>query len=220
MTAFVCADVRELAPELAVNIVGGPDRAEALQHLSECGPCRALVSELSEAADALTLLAPEVEPPPGFERRVLAAVSAGGRRSRRRTVVLAAAVAAAACIVSIVGVRLVEGNDQRPVVAPAASNAVGIVPMTNDSGTEVGKLHVSNGHPAVVVVSVNYGIGHGNYAVQLRSPQRPVEQLGAIDVEQGHGSWGGTTKLPPDGTIAVVGPDGKDWCAATIPHVS
>src|SRR2546428_1666096 len=104
MSAPMCADVRELAPELALGIVGGPERAEALQHASECGPCRALVGELSEAADALPLLAAEAEPPPGFEERVLAALQAGRRRSRRRVIGALAAVAAAAAIVSIVGV--------------------------------------------------------------------------------------------------------------------
>ena len=72
MSVPTCPEVRELAPELALGIVGGPERAEALQHASECGPCRALVGELAEAADALTLLAAEAEPPPGFEERVLA----------------------------------------------------------------------------------------------------------------------------------------------------
>ena len=80
----MCADVRELAPELALGIVGGPERAEALQHASECGPCRALVGELAEAADALMLLAPESEPPPGFEERVLGALRAPRWRMRRR----------------------------------------------------------------------------------------------------------------------------------------
>ena len=79
MSAPMCGDVRELAPELALGIVGGPERADALQHASECGPCRALIGELAEAADALTLLAPESEPPPGFEERVLAALKAPRR---------------------------------------------------------------------------------------------------------------------------------------------
>src|SRR6266516_456730 len=105
MSASMCADVRELAPELALGIVGGPERADALQHASECGPCRALVGELAEAADALTLLAAEAEPPPGFEERVLAALKAPRRRTRRRVAVALAAAAAAATIVSIVGVR-------------------------------------------------------------------------------------------------------------------
>src|SRR6266542_2895143 len=59
MSRSMCTEVRDLAPELALGIVGGPERAEALQHASECGPCRALVGELAEAADALPLLVAE-----------------------------------------------------------------------------------------------------------------------------------------------------------------
>src|SRR5260370_36669526 len=110
MSGSPSADGWELAPELALGIVGGPERAEALQHASECGPCRSLVGELAEAADALTLLAPESEPPPGFEERVLAALREPRLRMRRRSAVMAADAAAAAAIVSIVGVGGVEGS--------------------------------------------------------------------------------------------------------------
>jgi hypothetical protein len=218
MSAFACAEVRELAPEIAVNIVGGPERAEALDHMSECGPCRAYVAELAEAADALTLLAAEAEPPPGFERRVLAAIGSGRRRSWRRLALVAASVAAATAIVSVVGVRLVEGgDDSRPVVAPAASKSVETVTMRSDAGIEVGSVHVSDGHPSVVVVTVDYGIGDGAYNVAISSPQHADEVVGTIRVEGGRGSWGGTTRLPPEGTISVVGGGGEPLCSASLP---
>ena len=131
MSAPMCGDVRELAPELALGIVGGPERADALQHASECGPCRALVGELAEAADALTLLAPESEPPPGFEERVLAALKAPRRRMRRRAAVMVAAAAAAAAIVSIRdergawgGVVTLPGGATGSVVLVGADGAV------------------------------------------------------------------------------------------------
>ena len=217
MSTFACAEVRDLAPELAVNIVSGPERAEALDHMSGCGPCRAFVAELAEAADALTLLAAEAEPPPGFERRVVAAIGSGRRRSWRRIAMVAASVAAATAIVSIVGVRLVEGDDQRPVVAPAAPSSVKTVSMRNDAGIDVGQVHVSDGHPSVVVVTVDYLISDGTYAVQLSSPQRADEQIGRMRVSNGHGSWAGTTRLPPEGRIAVVDAVGKERCAASLP---
>src|SRR5215218_11015185 len=121
MRALSCPEVRELAPELALGIVGGPERAEALQHASECGPCRVLVGELAEAADALPLLAAEAEPPAGFEERVLSALKAPRRRTRRRVAAGVAVAAAAAAIVSIVGVRVVESNQDATTSTNAAS---------------------------------------------------------------------------------------------------
>jgi hypothetical protein len=217
MSTFACAEVRELAPELAVNIVGGPERADALDHMSECGPCRAYVAELAEAADALTLLAAEAEPPPGFEQRVLAAIGSNRRRSWRRLALVAASVAAATAIVTIVGVRLVEGgDDSRPVVASAGSTTVETIAMTTDSGLDAGEVHVSDGDPSVVVVTIDYAIADGTYAIEVASPQRPGEQIGELAVDDGRGSWGGTTSLPPEGTISLVGGDGDARCSATL----
>src|SRR5947207_15428354 len=122
MSVPTCPEVRELAPELALGIVGGPERAEALQHASECGPCRALVGELAEAADALTLLAAEAEPPPGFEERVLAALNAPQRRNRRRAAVMVAAAAVTAAIGSLVWVRVIECVHDPNGIVPLASN--------------------------------------------------------------------------------------------------
>jgi hypothetical protein len=217
MSTFACTEVRELAPELAVNIVGGPERAEALDHMSGCGPCRAYVAELAEAADALTLLAAEAEPPPGFERRVLAEIGSGRRRSWRRLALVAASVAAATAVVSIVGVRLVEGGDSRPVVAPAASSSVETAAMRNDAGIAVGQVHISDGHPSVVVVTVDYAMPDGTYAIELSSPQRPNEDIGKMQVSGGRGSWGGTTRLPPVGSISLVDGDGTARCSAPLP---
>ena len=185
--------------------------------MSECGSCRAFVAELAEAADALPLLAPEAEPPPGFERRVIAAISAGRRRSWRRLAMVAASVAAATAIVSIVGVRLVEGTDSRPVVAPAESTSVENLAMTTDDGIDVGEVHISDGQPSVVVVTVDYLISDGNYAIEVSSPKRADVEIGRIAVEDGSGSWGGTTRLPPEGKISLVGGDGDARCSATLP---
>ena len=67
-----CEHTRQLAAELALGIADGADRARALQHLGECAECRRAVEELSGVTDELLMLAPERQPPVGFESRVLA----------------------------------------------------------------------------------------------------------------------------------------------------
>ena len=71
VSAMSCAQVRELAPELALGILSGAERAEVLLHVNGCARCQAYVAELTEAADVIPQLAPEAEPPLGFEGRVL-----------------------------------------------------------------------------------------------------------------------------------------------------
>ena len=216
----MCAEVRELAPELALGIVGGPERAEALQHASECGPCRALIGELAEAADALPLLAAEAEPPPGFEQRVLAALKAPRRRNRRRIAVLVVAAAAAAMIVSIVGVRVVESIQDTNRVVTAASD-VRSAQMNGANGLEVGNVFVSNGTPSSVVVNVNYWVPSGKYRIEFRSGSTE-KRLGDVSIHDGRGSWGGVAALPGGsaGSIVLVGADGAVVCEAHLPPIS
>jgi hypothetical protein len=216
----MCAEVRELAPELALGIVGGPERAEALQHASECGPCRSLVGELAEAADALPLLAAEAEPPPGFEERVLAALKAPRRRNRRRIAALVAVTAAAATIVSIVGVRVVESVQETNRIVSAASD-VRSAQMNGANGLDVGNVFVSNGTPSSVVVNVNYWVPSGNYRIEFRTGSTD-KRLGDMSIHDGRGSWGGVAALPGDaaGSIVLVGTDGAVVCEARIPAIS
>jgi hypothetical protein len=216
----MCAEVRELAPELALGIVGGPERAEALQHASECGPCRSLVGELAEAADALPLLAAEAEPPPGFEERVLAALKAPRRRNRRRIAALVAVTAAAATIVSIVGVRVVESVQETNRIVSAASD-VRSAQMNGTNGLEVGNVFVSNGTPSSVVVNVNYWVPSGNYGIEFRTGSTD-KRLGDVHIHDGRGSWGGLAALPGGaaGSIVLVGTDGAVVCEARIPAIS
>jgi hypothetical protein len=216
----MCAEVRELAPELALGIVGGPERAEALQHASECGPCRSLVGELAEAADALPLLAAEAEPPPGFEERVLVALKAPRRRNRRRIAALVAVTAAAATIVSIVGVRVVESVQETNRIVSAASD-VRSAQMNGANGLDVGNVFVSNGTPSSVVVNVNYWVPSGNYRIEFRTGSTD-KRLGGMSIHDGRGSWGGVAALPGGaaGSIVLVGTDGAVVCEARIPAIS
>ena len=66
-----CARVRAGLPEVALGIADGEQRALALEHIAGCPDCRRELEELSSLADELIALAPEREPPTGFENRVL-----------------------------------------------------------------------------------------------------------------------------------------------------
>jgi hypothetical protein len=120
-----CPTVESLAPELALGILSGSERAAALAHLSDCAACRRLVDELSTVADPLLLLAPEVEPSIGFESRVLAATSDPDRpgvtarhRRRPRFAFVRVVAAAAAVLVAAAGglvVGRVVGQDHAVV---------------------------------------------------------------------------------------------------------
>ncbi|HEV8063179.1 MAG TPA: hypothetical protein VGP46_00045 [Acidimicrobiales bacterium] len=66
-----CQWFEEIAAEFALGSLNGAERSSAIAHLEVCDDCQALVKSLSTAADALLLIAPEIDPPAGFEVRLL-----------------------------------------------------------------------------------------------------------------------------------------------------
>ncbi len=215
MTPFDCADVREQAPEFAMGLLDGIVRAEVVHHLDGCSGCRAVVLELAETADAIVLLAPEAEPPAGFERRVVDQITEGARRARWRTARLVAAVAAAAVILSVVTVRVVESSRSDPVAAPAAVS----VPMVGNNGATVGHVEVDDdGAVTRLAMTVDYALPDGEYRVVLAPEQVSRRVLGSMAVVGGRGAWSGTTTLP-DGTndLLLVDGAGDVPCSATLP---
>jgi hypothetical protein len=68
---MTCAQLADVAPQLALGILPGDERGRAVHHLESCAGCRELVAALTAVNDALVAVAPTAEPPAGFEERVL-----------------------------------------------------------------------------------------------------------------------------------------------------
>src|SRR5581483_5032878 len=143
-SVFGCNEVRELAPELALGTLSGGERAEALLHVNGCARCQTLVAELTDVADRLPLLAPELEPPPGFGASTVALMTAGRPRRRFRLVAVVAAAAAAAAILSITIVRVTDDTMGRPAaLPPATAPALRSVDMVGANGNHAGDVYIA-----------------------------------------------------------------------------
>jgi hypothetical protein len=221
VSALSCAEVRELAPELALGILSGAERAEVVLHVNGCARCQAYVAELTEVADVIPQLAPEAEPPPGFEARVLHRLGERERRTRRRWIAAAAAVAAAAIIVSVTVVRVVESNDTAPTAAAPRTRVLSAPVAVSMQGgvldTAAGWAFVSDHHG--VALSVDYGIMSGRYAVQVTPVRGSATAIGTIDVSEGRGTWTGHSAdaLRAGSRIALVDTGGNEVCHGTVP---
>jgi len=66
-----CGEFSDVAAELALGVLTGRERADALAHLERCDACRETVRQLAMTGEELVGLLPAVEPPAGFETRVL-----------------------------------------------------------------------------------------------------------------------------------------------------
>ncbi len=79
-----CAYLADTLAEVATGAASGPDRALVLDHLAGCADCRRDLDELTRVADDILLVAPEHEPPAGFESAVLARIAAEPRATIER----------------------------------------------------------------------------------------------------------------------------------------
>jgi hypothetical protein len=204
--------VRALAPELALGIADGKERADALAHLASCAACRAYLSELTDVADDLLALAPAQEPPVGFETRVLAelGIEPGERsrrrpwpRSRPRRLLVAAAVACLLAVATTASTLLLTFQDEREVAAQyrAALENVGgeyfqATRLHDKRGTPVGQVFGYQGKPSWLFIVVYAPQRQAPLAGSLTTTSGDTVPLRALDLNAERPSWGG--EIPID----------------------
>ena len=234
-----CERFESLAAELALGLLSGGERAEALEHLVSCPSCRLHLEELARVADAMMLLAPAAEPPVGFETRVLDRIAPAGRSSepaRRwwRWLVPGVAVGAAGAAV-IAGALAVAGVALRHPAKPgpelerdyvAALRTLGgtslrATRLLGADGRDAGEVFVYQGEPSWVFVEVHDAAASaGSYRVELLSDQSVLATIDGLAVGGGSGSLGRALLVDTGDVtgVAVLGPDGMVRFQARLPH--
>ena len=198
MTVLTCEQVHELAAELALGTLPGPERADVLGHLEHCAECQRLVEELADAADALLLLAPEVEPPAGFTGRVLGGLDVPTTRRRRLGVAVLGAAAALFLAVGV-GMAIVvsHGTTNRPRTSFALGTpGVVMASFTPAPGEQTeGQVFSYAGRPSWVFMTVHDDGSSDTYRCQLELADGHRVEVGSFGLHDGAGSWGRTLAL-------------------------
>ena len=196
-----CAEVRELIPELAMGVAPGDERAMALNHLTTCAECRQVLEETSEIVDELLLLAPQHEPPPGFDAKVIEAVS--GERPRRWKVSKGLAVAAAIVLAASLGAGFTRwagsedrqlANQYRQTLDVANGDYLRAADLTGAQG-ETGHVFAYQGSPSWVFITVE-DAPSGVHRVRYVTTSGVTHWLGVCTVRHRHGSWGTAIDIP------------------------
>jgi anti-sigma factor RsiW len=220
-----CSTLMELAPELVVDSLDGELRAEALAHLATCPSCRIEVTELADTADALTLLAPSEEPPPGFVDRVLdamtppapAPVPIESKRRRWRTGHVIAAIAAAVAL-AVAGTVAVEQHDHGGSGVALNARTLRTIHMIGMDKSSVGDAYVSTGSNPWLLVSLDYGFNQRAYRLVGVQADGTVVDVGAMRPVDGQWAWAG--RFPSAGTLVelrVVDGTGALVCRGMLP---
>jgi hypothetical protein len=212
-----CEDFHDLAPEIALGIADGRERAAALSHLEGCPDCRRKVERLSGVADELLMLAPEREPPAGFESGVLERIGTrpqprGRWRLPRR--VLQPALAAALAAAIAIAVMSWAYSDEREVASgyldtleAANGEYFGARPLLDPSGAEAGVAFRYQGTPSWLLVTVDPDHREGISRAELVTFDGRRIPLREFRLDPAQGSWGGA--IPIDAldvaTVRLVG---------------
>lgn len=205
-----CEEIREITAELALGIAAGEDRARALEHVAHCRDCQRELAQLTHVVDDLLLVAPEADPPAGFEERVLRAIAPAKKPARKPFRIRAwrpvAALAAGAAIASAVMVVAYHddhklANDYRQALAAADGSRFVAVPLRDAAGVKRGSLSLYKGKPSWLVLAV--GSQPASKPSRAELVTRSGKHLPLAGFALRSGVWGGPLPVPLEQVASV-----------------
>jgi anti-sigma-K factor RskA len=223
-----CDEFADVAAELALGVLTGRERAQALMHLDQCDACRESVRQMTMTGEELLGLLPASEPPPGFETRVMERIGLPtpsprpvshisharrkGQVSRTRRMLAVAAVVAAFVVTGLGGWGLHAATTSPP--ASALSSAT----LLSASHQAVGKIYVYNGSSWWMYMSVAMDTGNVSVTCQLEGADGRITTVGSFKLTDGYGYWGSPVpaNLGPVTGARLISADGNVVATASI----
>lgn len=194
MTMLACGQFREFAPELALGILPGAERAAAITHLEGCAACRAHLTPMAVLGDDLLSLVPGQEPPSGFETRVLHRLRPRRSARPRRIGLLVTAALVIAAVAGLGGSTVDAVGRHDPARAVAQPLRTGTFAL---HGHDAGQIFLYTGDPAWVYMAVNTDHPTEKIICQLRRTDGSLVTLGEFPAWNGYGYWGTPLRLDP-----------------------
>jgi hypothetical protein len=216
--AHPCGEYSDNLAELALGILTGRERAATLAHVDSCTRCAEELEQLSHVSDAVVSIAPDAEPPVGFEVRLFSRMglaeasppvtrigSAHGRpkgfgwlrASPRWTLAAAAAV-----IALVLGLSLGwstgsghPGSTQGEVAHPEGRE-VATAALT-DAGRTVGRVSTYGGSNPWMTVVLAGSATDGTVTCEVITNEGVMHKVGSFDAKDGYGAWGAHLWVAP-----------------------
>lgn len=199
-----CAQFREQVDELVLGGLDSPSRTQLFNHAATCPACQAALEQVALVADRLLLAVPEIEPPAGFENRVLERLApplppVRSRNVRWRPVAAVAAVAMVlfGAIFALVyaGDRSDEGHyGAQPSAAPAATavtHAVRRGTIVRADGSVVGTASLLDHPRPLILITIDRPRPSNNVVTcELVTADNVARSVGTWSYEEvASGAW-------------------------------
>jgi anti-sigma factor RsiW len=231
-----CDDYQEGLAELALGVLTGRDRAATLAHVDSCDHCAEELEQLSRTADAVVYVAPEEEPPVGFEVRLfsrmgLAENASEPPASRRRGASRWGAsrgrwalTAAAAVVALVAGLTIgwaTGSPGNHPAQGVAGRHPSAAVVATADlveRGRSVGRVVTYGGPRPWMVVTLADSSIDGRVSCSVVTADGVVHKVGAFTASDGYGAWDAPLPVAPREvrSAQVVSANGTVIATATL----
>jgi anti-sigma factor RsiW len=218
--------VAELS-DLAIGVLDGRERAAVLDHVADCASCTAELEQLTAVVDSLVHVAPEVEPPIGFETRVLnrlqvpssiPTIHRGWRRS-----LLASAAAAVVALAFGIGWVVHSATGSRVVNAIGSPKGyVAEATLVTPGGQSTGSVSVYPGYagsPSWLFMTVSTPSWTGSARCAITSTDGTTHIIGAFSIVAGHqASWGAPLPVAAKSVqkAELIAPDGHILASANL----
>lgn len=222
-----CDSFHEQLAELAVGSLDTTDRTHLYNHAAACAPCQLALENMSAVADRLLEECPEIEPPPGFEQRVLtqlvngsdivaAAALMGRGRTRLRLVAIVGSLLLISAGVSGAAVRhFDERENHASVLHPLRAGTI-----IRADGRPSGKVTLVDRPRPMLLVTIDHPrpfTGRVNCELESTIGQKSVVGSWSYDdVEAGAWAVGLTPEWLSSTRMRILDASGKLMASADL----
>lgn len=189
---LTCVQFDEWSGELAFELLEPEHRDQLLAHASGCDRCRRELEALSATADLFVLLAPDGEPPIGFEQRVVAAMSGGPRRNRLWIGLVAAG------LLFVIGLGI---GSRRSSDAPSNVRQATLVDV---AGRSVGSASITWTDDVVLTLALK-NLEVGTYRCLIQRTDGTLVEIASWGIDEtGAGAWAVPLDIPASSVRSVL----------------
>ena len=228
-----CDAYSENLAELALGILTGRARVATLAHVDSCAQCAEELEQLSRTADAVVSVAPELEPPVGFEVRLFnrmgladdpAPVPINRHEGRRGPLRWAAgaprwALASAAAVVALLIGLSIGWSVGSPSGTTHGTEAGAVATAAlKEHGNPVGTVATYGGTAPWMVVTLDDSSAHGTLTCEVVTDNGVTHRIGTFSATYGHAAWDAPLGVAPQDvrSAEVVSSNGTVIATASL----